>query len=117
MQRFDDRLSQYIDTQIFILTEQHRRAEQYRAVPSDTEWYRSVPYQLILVVVELGVGLVALDEFLHELEVLDAELVLVVHELDILLADAALHRRRHLHLRRAVVCRRRRRGGAQNSRY
>ena len=66
-----------------------------------------MPYQLILVVVELSVGLVALDEFLPELEVLDAELVLVVHELDVLLADTALHRRRHLHLRRPVVCRRR----------
>ena len=61
-------------------------------------------YQFVLTMVKLCVGLVADDQLLHELEVLGAELGLVVHELNVLFAHTALHRRRHLHLTRPVLC-------------
>ena len=63
-----------------------------------------VTYQFVVAGLELYVVGVAHEQLTHELEILDGELVTVVHELDVLFTDAPLDRSRHLHLTRTILC-------------
>ena len=65
---------------------------------------RTCTYQFVVAWLELYVVCVAHEQLTHELEILDRELVAVVHELNVLFTDAPLDRSRHLYLTRTVLC-------------
>ena len=52
---------------------------------------------------QLNIWRVAREKAAHELEILRAELCLVVHELDVLFAHTLLYRCRHSHLAGTVI--------------
>ena len=61
-------------------------------------------YQLVVPGQQLYVVRVTHEQLAHEVEVLNRELVAVVHELNVLFTDTPLYDTRHLHLARAVLC-------------
>ena len=62
------------------------------------------PYQFFLSWLQSYIKSITVEKSAHELEVLHGELVLVVHELDVLFPHQILYRGRHLHQRTLIGC-------------
>jgi len=61
-------------------------------------------YQLVVPGQQLYIVRVTHEQLAHEVEVLDRELVAVVHELYVLFTNTPLYHTWHLHLTRTVLC-------------